>query len=296
MRILKIFIVLVVALSQFSCVSYYETVMKSNDVDVKYKAAFTYFNKGKFKKAAEIFENLVLATQGTPQEDTVNYYTALSNYRYGDYTTAESNFAKFIEVFPRSPFAEESQYLRIKCLYESTYRYELDQTTTRKAMMVISEFMYENPTSEFYPTCQTMMKEFMERLDKKGFESAKLYYLMEDYKASHYALKAVLKDNAENQYREDVLYYTVLSSYHFAANSIKAKQKDRYLTFIDDYYNFVSEYPESDKKNELDGLFAKVQNYMGKQDKKLGITAAETEAGEETKTETKTEPVENITK
>ncbi|MEG0517738.1 MAG: outer membrane protein assembly factor BamD [Bacteroidales bacterium] len=287
-RILKIFIVLIVALSQFSCVSYYETVMKSNDVDVKYKAAFSYFNKGKYKKAAEIFENLVLATQGTPQEDTVNYYTALSNYRYGDYTTAESNFAKFIEVFPRSPFAEESQYLRIKCLYESTYRYELDQTATRKAMMVISEFMYENPTSEFYPTCQAMMKEFMERLDKKSLESAKLYYLMEDYKAAHYALKAVLKENAENQYREEVLYYTVLSSYQFAANSIKAKQKERYLTFIDDYYNFVSEYPESVQKKELDGLFVKVQSYLGKRDKKEEVISAEPKI--------ETEPVENITK
>lgn len=264
MRILKIFIVLLVALTQFSCTSYYETLMQSNDVDVKYKAAFQYYEKGKFKKAADLFENLVLATQGTPQEDTVNYYYALSNYKFGDYTAAESNFANFINVFPRSPFSQEAQFLRIKCLYESTFRYELDQTPTRKAMMIISEFMYDNPASEFYPVCQTMMKEFMERLDKKSFESAKLYYIMEDYKASHYALKNVLKENADNQYREDVLYYTVLSSYRYALNSVSSKQKERYLTFIDDYYNFISEYPESSKKKELDNFFAKVQVYMGK--------------------------------
>lgn len=264
MRILKIFIVLSFALTLHSCVSYYETMMKSNDVDLKYKAAFQYFEKGKFKKAAEVFESLTLVTQGTPQEDTVNYYTGLSNYKFGDYVTAESNFAKFIEVFPRSPFSVEAQYLRIKCLYEGTFRYELDQTPTRKAMMIISEFMYDNPASDFYPVCQSMMKEFMERLDRKSFESAKLYYVMEDYKAAHYALKNVLKENAENQYRENVLYYTTMSSYKYALNSIKERQKDRYLTFIDDYYNFISEYPESSKKQELDGLFAKVQEYMNK--------------------------------
>lgn len=274
MRFLKIFIVAVIALSQFSCKNYYETLMKSNDFDLKYKAAFQYFEKNKFKKASEIFESLKLISQGTPQEDTVNYYMALSNYKFGDYVTAESNFATFIDVFPRSPFAEEAQYLRIKCLYESTYRYELDQTPTRKAMTIISEFMYENPGSEFYPECQAMMKEFMERLDRKSYESAKLYYTMEDYKAAHYALKNVLKENADNQYREDVLYYAALSSYKYAFNSVKNKQRERYLTFIDDYYNFISEYPESPKKKELDGLFTKAQEQIGKRKNATETTAA----------------------
>ena len=85
--------------------------MKSSDVDLKYEAAFDYYNKGKFRKSAEIFESLILLMQGLPQEDTVQYYTALSNYKMRDYITAESNFDKFISVFPRSPFTEEAKYV-----------------------------------------------------------------------------------------------------------------------------------------------------------------------------------------
>ena len=33
------------------------------------------------------------------------------------------------------------------------------------------------------------------------------------------------------------------------------------LIFIDDYYNFISEYPESKYRKELDGLFGKVEHY-----------------------------------
>ena len=99
-----------------SCVGYYETVIRSSDVDVKYKGAFHFFNEGKYRKAAEIFEGLTLTMQGLPQEDTVKYYNALSNYNYGDYVTAESNFSSFLDVFPRSPFAEDAAFLRIKCL------------------------------------------------------------------------------------------------------------------------------------------------------------------------------------
>lgn len=256
-----IFAVLVGMMS--SCASQFDLVMKSNDVDFKYKAAMEYFNNNKFKKAADVFDNLNLLVQGLPQEDTVNYYHGLANYRFGDYETAEASLAKFIEVYPRSPFVEQATYLRIDCLYRGTYRYELDQTPTRKAMMIISEFMYDNPTSEYYPVCQNMMKDLMDRLERKSFESAKMYYTMEDYKSARYALKNVLKENAENQYREDVLYYIVLSSYKYAYNSIEQKQKERYLDFVDDYYNFVSEYPDSKYRKELDGLFGKAEKYVG---------------------------------
>ena len=268
MRSKLIVALLAVALVQFSCASYFDTIMKSHDVDVKYKAAHTYFNEGKYKKAADVFDNLNLLVQGLPMEDTVSYYHGLSNYRYGDFETAEAALAKYIEVYPRSAFVEEAKYLRIDCLYKGTHRYELDQTPTRKAMTVISEFMYENPGSTYYPVCQEMMKDLMERLERKSFESAKLYYTMEDYKAARYALKNVLKDNSDNQYREDILYYVAMAAYKYAYNSIEEKQKERYLDFMDDYYNFVSEYPESKYRKELDNLFSKVEQYTEKNEKK----------------------------
>lgn len=265
MRTAKFLVIVAIVSLVSSCAGYYETVMKSSDVDLKYEAAFNYYNNGKYRKSAEIFESLILLMQGLPQEDTVQYYTALSNYKMRDYITAESNFDKFINVFPRSPFTEEAKFLRIKCLYEGTYRYELDQVPTRKAMTVIGEFMYENPSSPHYDECNAMMDEFKERLDKKSYESAKLYYTIEDYKAAHYALKNVLKENSDNIYREDVLYFTAMASYKYALNSVQQKQKERYLVFIDDYYNFVGEYPESVRRKELDGYYEKAQIYTKKE-------------------------------
>lgn len=103
-----------------------------------------------------------------------------------------------------------------------------------------------------------------ERLCKKAFENARLYYKMEDYLAATVALRNVLKDNSENIYREDVLYYIAMSSYKYASMSIPEKQKERYLTFVDDYLNFVGEYPESHYRNELNGLYRRAQRYLGK--------------------------------
>ena len=198
---------LVATMSLQSCKSEYEALLNGNDVDAKYAAAFDYFNNGKYNKAAQLFESLAVLTSGTDRDDTVQYYWGLSNYRFKDYYTAETNFTKFITNFPRSPFAEEASFLRIDCLYRSTLRYELDQVPTHNAISVISQYLVENPGNTHNAICHKMLKELNDRLDKKAYENARLYYKMEDYKSSRVAFRNILKDDAENIYREDILYY-----------------------------------------------------------------------------------------
>ena len=109
-----------------------------------------------------------------------------------------------------------------------------------------------------------MLMELNERLDRKAYEGAKLYYKMEDYLASRVAFRNVLKDDSENIYREDILYYVAMSSYKYAYYSVPAKQKERYLTFIDDYYNFIGELPDSHYRKELESVYRKAQKALGR--------------------------------
>ena len=258
------FAVFAVAFSLQSCKSEYEALLNGNDVDAKYAAAFDYFNHGKYSKAAQLFESMSVLTSGTDRDDTVQYYWGLSNYRFKDYYTAETNFTKFLANFPRSPFAEEAAFLRIDCLYRSTLRYELDQIPTQNAIGVISQYMVENPDNSHSAICRKMLKELNDRLDKKAYENARLYYRMEDYKAARVAFRNILKDDAENIYREDILYYIAMSSYKYALLSVEEKQKDRYMTFVDDYYNFIGEIPDSPYRKELDVMYRRAQKALGR--------------------------------
>lgn len=265
MKFLRIFLpLIVVAAVMSSCKSEFEVLLEGNDADAKYEAAFDMFNRGKYAKSAQMFESLSSLTSGTERDDTVKYYWGLSNYRYKDYYTAETNFTNFLMNFPRSPFAEDARFFRIDCLYRSTLRWELDQKPSQSAISSINEYIKEYPMSPYRVVCDNMLIDLNERLDKKAFENARLYYKMEDYKAATVALRNVLKDDSENQYREDVLYYIAMASYKYASMSIEAKQKERYLVFVDDYLNFVGEYPSSAYRRELDGLYKKVQKQLGR--------------------------------
>lgn len=260
MRVFRIIagLSLVIA-SAVSCKSQYELLLEGNDVDAKFNAAFDYFNQGKYAKSSQLFESLSYNTSGTERDDTVKYYWGLSNYRYKDYYTAETNFDKFLSEHPRSAFAESAQFLRVDCLYKATLRYELDQTPTYKAITAISEYLMTNPETTHEAVCNRMLEDLNERLDRKAYENAKLYYKMEYYSSSRVALRNVLKDDADNIYREDILYYTAMSSYKYADLSVPSKQKERFLVFIDDYFNFIGEYPDSHYRKELDNLYRKVK-------------------------------------
>ncbi|HIZ85816.1 MAG TPA: outer membrane protein assembly factor BamD [Candidatus Coprenecus stercoravium] len=247
-----------------SCKSQYELMLESNDVPAKYKMAFELFDAGKYNKAASMFESLKIAVRGTVQDDTVQYYTAYSHYCFGDMEAAEQAFSSFIGSFPRSPFVDKARFMYLDCLYLNTYRYELDQTPTYRALGAINEYLIDYPDNEYTSNCHAMIADLEERLDRKEYESARLYYTIEDYKAAHYALKLVLKEDADNIYREDIMYYTVMAAYKYAANSVEARQRDRYITFTDEYFTFVSEFPESSYRKELDALAAKVQNILNK--------------------------------
>jgi len=247
-----------------SCKSQYAALLESNDVDAKYEEAMHLFKSKKYAKAAEMFESLSIVTSGLPVDDTVNFFWGYCNYLYKDFTTAEGNLEKFVDTYPLSPFVEQAKFLRLDCLYRSTYRYTLDQKPTYKAISAISQFIIENPKSKYAEKCLAMNDDLKSRLEEKAYKGAYLYYHMEDYKAAHYALKNVLKENADNRFREDILYYTALSAYKYALNSVATKQRERYLVFVDDYFNVVSEYPDSARRRSLDPLYKRVQKILEK--------------------------------
>ena len=68
-----------------------------------------------------------------------------------------------------------------------------------------------------------------------------------------------MRENPDNRFREEIMYYIVAANYKYAANSVSYRQRERFLNVIDEYYNFVTEYPESKYGNELNGMFRRAQ-------------------------------------
>ena len=61
-----------------------------------------------------------------------------------------------------------------------------------------------------------------------------------------------------------MMYYTTVSAYRLAANSVEVKQMDRYLAMLDHYYSFLAEYPESKHIKELGRMAKDARNFIDK--------------------------------
>ena len=244
------------------CKSQFEALLMSNDADAKYKAAMQLFEDEKYKKAGQMFESLSMLTSGTDRDDTVKYYYALSTYRDQDYYSAETNFTSYLELYPPGDFSVDAAFLKLDCMYRASNRYELDQAPTKAAIYAISEYVMQYPDSPKLDICRKMLEDLEGRLDEKAYQAAYLYFRMEDYIASRTAFKNVLKNNADSRHREDIVYYIALSAYRYADLSVATKQKERFMDFVDEYYNFIGEYPESAYRKELDRCYDRAQDIL----------------------------------
>ncbi|MEZ4939077.1 MAG: tetratricopeptide repeat protein, partial [Crocinitomicaceae bacterium] len=104
-------------------------------------------------------------------------------------------------------------------------------------------------------TCNVIMDKLRGKLELKLYNYAKLYYKMEDYKASYTALHAALQQFPNTAYREEMLYMMLNSSHKLAENSVSYKKLERYEETIKVYHKFAARYPESKYRKSADKIF-----------------------------------------
>lgn len=261
---LKLYIAGVIVVLVVSC-SGYEKVLKSSDYDLKYKEALRYYTKAKpdYTRAANLFDQVAPVMRGTPQADTVYYYQAMSYYYQRDYILAGHYFRMFTRIYGASPFVEHAEFMGAYCYYMQSPRPSLDQTNSVQAIQAFQLYLIKYSDSERAKEVEGYMNELMNKLVEKSYMSAKLYYDLEDYKASIVALNNSLVKYPETKYREEIMFMIVKSSYMLAFNSVRSKQKERYQDTIDEYYSFASEYPESKFMREAKRFYKNSTEFIG---------------------------------
>ncbi|MDR3189280.1 MAG: outer membrane protein assembly factor BamD [Prevotellaceae bacterium] len=246
---------LLVALAVLASCNTFEKLLKNSDFALKYREAGRYYDLAKYDKAVLLYENVMPFYRSTRQEDTINIRIARCYYNQRDYEMAQYYYEYFGRSFPRSGFIEEAEFMQGMCSYNSARKASLDQTETNSAIQAFNLYLYKHPQGEKAVECREKVAELQDRLAEKAFQGAKTYYTTEHYKAAVVALKNCLKAYPESKYREDMLFLILKSSYLHAENSVTEKQRERYQLTIDEYYNLMSEYPNTKYKNEAERMY-----------------------------------------
>ncbi len=222
----------------------FNRVLKTNDLHIKYQKANEYFQKGKYNKAVEVYEQLLPYFKGMMQSEIVSYRYAMCNYYLGEYLMAAYLFEKFYSNYPTSDKAQRALFLSAYCYYENSPRWSLDQTETHKAIEQFRILMNKFPNSTIIDSANHIVDTLVRKLQYKDYKAAELYYNLEYYKASSIALDNDIKTNPASPYNEEALFLIVKSDYLYAEGSIKTKQKERYEQAVAAALNYLNEYPK----------------------------------------------------
>jgi len=248
------------ALLLASC-SDYQKLLSSTDYDLKYKKSIDYFDKKDYTRASALMEELLALYRGTDKAEEVNYRYAYCYYHQQDYVMGGYYFKNFVTSFPNSPYAEECAFMVAYCYYQDSPTSSLDQANTYKAMDELQLFMNQHPASKRVVECNKLIDELREKLVKKSFDSASLYFKLGDFKAAITALNNGLKEFPDTHYREELLFLVLQSSYELANRSVYEKMKERYQNTVDAYLQFKEEYPESKHLREAERIESNASKY-----------------------------------
>ncbi len=240
----SIFIISLIILTLSSC-SQYQKLLKSDDVMLKKDKAIEYFEKGDYSKSLGLLTDIIPAFRGTSHAEELNYYFALAHYNMGDYMMAAHYFKSFTQGFPRSEHNEEFNFLSAYSKYLLSPRPSLDQTPTREAMNELQQFANKYPDSEKIEQVNTLIDELRQKLEKKAYDSAQLYFDLGDYMAAVRSFKNLIRDFPDTEYREEAMFLIIRSHFLYAENSIREKQSERYLEVVDAYDTFIKRFPDS---------------------------------------------------
>lgn len=243
-KVQGIFWVSFILLVAVSC-GKFRKIEKSEDWRVKYEAALNYYEKKDYYRASILFEQILPIVRGLPEGEKVQFYLAYCQYYDKLYLLASEQFRTFYETYGRSALAQEARYMYAYSLYAASPGPNLDQTSSIEAMAAMQEFLNRYPESKFTEQAIEVIRESQIKLEQKGFENARQYHKMRQYKAAVVALNNFRNNFPDSEYLEEAQFLIIESEFLIAEKSFRNIQADRYKAVIDHYQEFIDEYPNS---------------------------------------------------
>lgn len=253
-------------LSFYGC-GEYQQLLKSKDPDLKYQKALVYFNDKQYVKAQTLLDEVVSYYRGTDRSQEVLIYLCRCYMGQKDYISAAEYYQSYIRSYPKGRYITEARFQVGHCYYLDAPDARLDQTDTKKAIEFFTQFVELYPESYYAEQAYKEMNELYDKLAYKEYLSAKLYYNLGTYLGNNYLsaeiiAKNALKDYPTNIYQEELNWLILQAKYQQMINSVDSKKEDRARETEDEYYSFITEYPNSKHLNTAEKINKEIQKIL----------------------------------
>ena len=264
---MKKYLIILTVMVLFASCGEYDKLLKSRDPEVKYQAALRYFNEGQYVKSQTLLDDVAAYFKGSERSEDVLAYLARSYMGQKSYESATDYYQAYIRNYPKGKYAAEAYYQVGHCRYLDSPDARLDQQITKKAIEAFNVFVDLYPESPYAEQAYKEMSELYDKLALKELRNAELYYNLGTYLGNNYesceiVAKNALKNYPSNKYQEDFSWLILQAKYAQMINSFEEKKIERARDAQDEYYNFVTEFPNSKHRKDADKMILQIRKLL----------------------------------
>ena len=239
----KLFVVcFAVFISSFviSCSSSKEEI-ETIPVEERFAKAKVFFDQEDYLKAIEEFKLISVQNQGSEYADKAQYYLAECRFIREEYILAATEYDNLVRTMPTSPFASLSRFKQALSYYKLSPRASLDQKYTRLALDQFQTYIEYSPKDSLVKDAEVKIAELTNKLTEKLFESGKLYYRLEYYKAATAYFEKVISEYQDSKVVESAMFWK-------AKTQTKRKDFDGATSMLSE---LLAKFPTTDLKSEV---------------------------------------------
>jgi len=228
-----------------------QSVLKpgKSEADQLFSKAKTYYDKGKWGKAAKLFTEFVFSY---PFDDRIaegTYLLADSYYNNEEYKLAISEYRRVTQRFSESEFAERAELMIAESYLAASPRVALEQDDTETALEAFRDFIAYHPKSEYISQAQEGIRRCREKLAEKEYRAAELYYKLRKWDSAMLYADLIIEEYAGTSSVPKAM---------LLKGRVLEEQLEQPEAAIEIFRRIVENYPDTEAAGEASKLLQKI--------------------------------------
>lgn len=163
----------------FGCAK--RTFTPGSNLDESWERAKNFMQRERYVRAQELLRDIMLNYSGSAVVDSAQFFLGLATFQLSDFLVAAEEFRRVAEQYPYSPLCGDAVFFEARSYYEQSPSYALDQTLTDKALRGFQRFLEDYPGHALTDSGYHYLGQCREKLARKAYAAAKLYYDLGEY-------------------------------------------------------------------------------------------------------------------
>ena len=204
------------------------------DLSPRFEKAMGYFDKGKYSRAKDEFDYIIMADPGSKISNESQYYMAESMFQIEEYDEASIAFDRYVRFSPDYSKIEKARYRICECAINLSNSYQREQSQTHRALEQLQMFIEDFPASDLINDAEDAMLALRLKLAQKDYEVGRMYLKLEEYDSALIYFRSVLNHYYDTSFSDDarvgIIFTHILNDNREGAKSYFKSQKERFLS------------------------------------------------------------------